>query len=307
MQTILVPLDGSACAEQVLPYVQMLAQLLNARVHLLLVLTDVEREGIITGGGVSRRGADGTVASYQEIAQRAWETLEQQAEIYLTAQVELLRTGALEIDTEVRQGIPHECIVQAAAIEPDTIIAMTTHGYGGLQRWAFGSIADKVIQLATVPVLVVRSSAGEVVRNPALRRIMVPFDGSDLARCALPHAVAMARSARAELVVLQAIAPRTEYPDLLLMQRNQAVQALRTLATELRQQQVKVVPIVAVDHTDAAEAIAAEAERREVDLIVMATHGYGGWQRWMIGSVADKVLHAALTPILLVRAPMREL
>jgi len=163
-----------------------------------------------------------------------------------------------------------------------------------------------VIQLATVPVLVVRSSAGEVVRNPALRRIMVPFDGSDLARCALPHAVAMARSARAELVVLQAIAPRTEYPDLLLMQRNQAVQALRTLATELRQQQVKVVPIVAVDHTDAAEAIAAEAERRQVDLIVMATHGYGGWQRWMIGSVADKVLHAALTPILLVRAPMRE-
>lgn len=90
------------------------------------------------------------------------------------------------------------------------------------------------------------------------------------------------------------------------MQRNQAMQALRVLATELSQEPVKVTPIVAMDHTDAAEAIAAEAQRRTVDLIVMATHGYGGWQRLMIGSVADKVLHAAVSPILLVRAPMPE-
>jgi len=108
--TILVPLDGSACAEQVLPSVQMLASLLDARVHLLLALTEIEREGIITGGGVSRRSADGTVASYQEIAQRAWETLEQQAQMCLASQAELLRSGAQEVDTEVRRGIPHEAL-----------------------------------------------------------------------------------------------------------------------------------------------------------------------------------------------------
>jgi nucleotide-binding universal stress UspA family protein len=51
----------------------------------------------------------------------------------------------------------------------------------------------------------------------------------------------------------------------------------------------------------AAEVLVDEAERREVDLIVMATHGYSGLRRWALGSVADKVLHATTTPLILVR------
>jgi nucleotide-binding universal stress UspA family protein len=84
------------------------------------------------------------------------------------------------------------------------------------------------------------------------------------------------------------------------MRRNQAAAALDALAADVGSQ-VPVAPAVVADYTDTAEAIVEEAARRQVDLIVMATHGYGGVQRWMLGSVADKVLQAAPVPLLLVR------
>lgn len=305
-RSILVPLDGSACAEQVLPYVRLLARLLDARVRLLHVLTEVDREGIIVSGAVSRRGAGDNLAPYREIERRAWELLRQQAEIYLAAQVDTLSSTELVVDTEVVIGVPYTCIVAAAERHPDTLIAVSTHGYGGLRRWALGSVTDKVVQTTAVPVLVVRSTAHAPTRDPVIRRIMVPLDGSDLARCVLPQAIALAQRAGAELIILRAVAPRTDYPGLLLMQRNQAAEALRVLAGELRQQQVIVTPVVAVDHASPAEAIVDEAAQRHVDLIVMATHGLGGMQRWVLGSVADKVLHATATPLLLMRAQVRE-
>src|SRR6266508_3328482 len=69
---------------------------------------------------------------------------------------------------------------------------------------------------------------------------------------------------------------------------------------ELRRQHLSVK--VAVVNGHAAEVIIDEAARRGADLIVMATHGYSGLRRWAMGSVADKVLHATRTPLVLVRA-----
>jgi len=177
---------------------------------------------------------------------------------------------------------------------------MATHGYGGLRRWALGSVTDRVVHTATVPVCVVRSAAHVAPGEHALTRILVPLDGSDLARQALPLAIELAKRASAELVVLRAVEPHTQYASLLIMQRTQAARDLHALAAELRQQQVVVTPMVVVG--SATEAIVDAAAQRGVDLIVMATHGYGGLQRWALGSVADKVLQAAPIPILLVRA-----
>lgn len=302
MNTILVPLDGTAQAEQVLPHVNMLARLLDARVRLLHVVTDVDREGVITGGGVPRRENAGAVTFYSEVEPHVWAILREHADIYLTSQAEPLRAAGIVVDIDVRKGIPDTCIVEATEGEPNTLIALATHGYGRLRRWAKGSIADKVIQTAAVPIFVVRSTPHMPPENPDLRRIMVPLDGSDMARCVLPLATAVARCAGAELILLQAIVSRTHYADLSLIQRNQAAQALGTLACDLRQQQVEVRPVVTVDHADVAQAIVDEAAQRDVDLIVMATHGYRRWQRWMGGSVPDTVLQSTTIPLLRVCA-----
>ena len=84
------------------------------------------------------------------------------------------------------------------------------------------------------------------------------------------------------------------------MLRLRAGQQLEAQATMLRKRGLHVVSHVLNGH--AAEAIIDEARQRPVDLLVMATHGYSGLKRWALGSVTDKVLHAATTPLLLVRA-----
>ena len=88
--------------------------------------------------------------------------------------------------------------------------------------------------------------------------------------------------------------------SLLLLRRNQATAELDTLAAEIGAQ-APVTPVVVADYSDPAEGIVEEASRRQADVIVMATHGYGGVQRWMLGSIADKVLQAAPVPLLLIR------
>jgi len=144
-----------------------------------------------------------------------------------------------------------------------------------------------------------------------MKTILVPLDGSALARQALPLAAELAVSTHAELILLtvnapplgealEVISPSQRSDELLAALRDQVLGELGGLADELSQQQVPVTP-VAVEGFP-AEVIVDEAARRRVDLIVMATHGYGGIKRWALGSVADKVLHATTTPLLLVRA-----
>jgi nucleotide-binding universal stress UspA family protein len=302
MKTILVPLDGSTLAEQVLPYVRLLAELLEARVRLLHVVTGVDCAAMAASGHVLRRTADGMPTTYREREHHAWELLREQAEIYLRTHVAVLRTAGIQAESEVRLGIPYQSIAECADATPESLIALATHGQSGLRRWAVGSVADKVIQAAHAPVFLVRSRADAPAGGPAFKRILVPLDGSELAAMALPPAVELARGAGAELIVLRAVEQQPQYVSLLLMRRNQAATALDALVADIGLQ-VPVTPVVAADYRDSAEAIVEEAARHQADLIVMATHGYGGVQRWMLGSVADKVLQAAPVPLLLVRPP----
>jgi nucleotide-binding universal stress UspA family protein len=165
-------------------------------------------------------------------------------------------------------------------------------------------VTDKVVQAAETPVLIIRSHPPR--QAPELRRVMLALDGSDLARQALPIAAELAESAQAELILFQAIATTAEafpYPrlpaDVLPAMRDKVCQDLEALADELRPRPMAVTPAVTFGYP--AEAIVEEAQRRDVDLIVMATHGRSGLRRWALGSVAGKVLHATTRPLLLVR------
>jgi nucleotide-binding universal stress UspA family protein len=302
MKTILVPLDGSTLAEQVLPYVRLLAKLLGARVRLLHVLTGTDCAAMISSGQVPPRTADGIPATYRERKQHAWQLLREQAEIYLETHVAELRAAGIQAERDVRIGVPHQSIAECADAVPESLIALATHGYGGLRRWAVGSTADKVIQAARAPVFLVRSQADAIAGAPAFKRMLVPLDGSELAATALAPAVELARGAGAELILLRAVEQQPQYVSLLLMRRNEAASALDALVAEISSQ-VSVTPVVAANYRDTAKAIVEEAAHRQADLIVMATHRYGGVQRWILGSVANKVLQAAPAPLLLVRPP----
>jgi nucleotide-binding universal stress UspA family protein len=314
MKTILVPLDGSALAEQVLPYARELAALLGAQVRLVRALTDVEPENVYAETMIGVYGVAESPEAYREHRQRARAELRQHTEGYLTTRAYDLEEAGLDVATEVLVGPTGEVIVEDARSQGAALIMMATHGYGGLKRWTLGSVTDKVVHTATTPVFVVRGADSRPAAGPTIKRILVPLDGSAFAEQALPLATELATCANAQLILLEAIAPTIEtlagfrpigrpiarYGESMELLHWHAQQNLGALAEQLRTRGLRVKTSIVNGH--AAEVIVDEATRRGVDLIVMATHGYSGLKRLALGSVAHKVLHTATMPLVLVRA-----
>jgi nucleotide-binding universal stress UspA family protein len=147
-QRILVPLDGSELAEQVIPYVKALIHPRHTRVFLLSVLT--------TGLG------DRTVAlltSYPpglRLATTALHQAEVEVRGYLRSVASALREQGAFVYTAVRESSPADEILDYADEIDADLITMTTHGLSGISRWVYGKVAGKVLQGARIPVLVVR-------------------------------------------------------------------------------------------------------------------------------------------------------
>jgi nucleotide-binding universal stress UspA family protein len=147
-QRIVVPLDGSESAEQVLPHVMALIRPRSTRIFLVSVLT--------AGLG------DRTVAlltSYPpglRLATTALQQAEVQLQVYLRSVAAALRERGAVVHTAIRQGSPaDEILAYAAEVEAD-LISMTTHGLSGASRWMYGNVAGKMLQGAHCPVLLVR-------------------------------------------------------------------------------------------------------------------------------------------------------
>jgi nucleotide-binding universal stress UspA family protein len=301
MDTILVPLDGSKLAEHVLPYARTLASALNARLHLLRVLSSVDNTSV----------APQPTSSIDD--EHIGQTSQRHPYDYLEAHTAILRDEHVTVTTEIRVGPPADVIVEVAAMKQARLIAMATHGYSGIRRWTLGSVTDKVLHATNAPMLIVRGSYQTPIQTPAFKRIMVPLDGSELARQALPIATELALATQAEVELFEAInppfapyanmhsprAPTVAYDEVIEALRNVSAHNLEMIAKSITCQGIPVTTTVTVNYP--AESIVDEAERRGTDLIVMATHGYSGLRRWALGSIADKVLHVTTTPLLLVR------
>jgi nucleotide-binding universal stress UspA family protein len=140
------------------------------------------------------------------------------------------------------------------------------------------------------------------------KKILVPLDGSALAKKALDQAEKLARTFDAEIILFQVVPFMPIYgsPELVTplivdeKQKESAERYLSNLAEELRQKGLKVTATVRTGQQVAVEIIDF-AKESGVDLIVMNTHGRSGITRWVLGSVAHKVLTRAETPILLLR------
>ena len=138
------------------------------------------------------------------------------------------------------------------------------------------------------------------------RRILLPLDGSSLAEQAVPHAVAQAERFQAELILLKVLPPLPERP-MSSPGRRQAEDLSAKLAREylegvaagIRERDIPV-QVVTVEG-QAHPQIVQFAEENEVHLIVMSTRGQSGLSRWLMGSIADRVVRGATVPVLLIR------
>jgi nucleotide-binding universal stress UspA family protein len=150
---ILVPLDGSAFAERVLPYVKELARRFESTVLLLRATTPAETL-------VIEPGMAPTVAPVVDPLP-IMEAERREADTYLRAIADQLRGAGLSVTYEQHVGPAATVIIDRARERGADLIAMTTHGRGGLGRLVFGSVADTVLRSAPCPVFLVRVREAE--------------------------------------------------------------------------------------------------------------------------------------------------
>jgi len=142
-EQILVALDGSKIAEQVLPHVEALAEKFGSTLLLLRATP------LLSSASVA--------ASSPQDPTSVHDAEQQAAESYLSAVVEQLRAKGHTVRPELARGAPAEQIVEHARATGADLIAMTTHGRSGLGRLVFGSVAGEVLPNAPCPVLLVRA------------------------------------------------------------------------------------------------------------------------------------------------------
>lgn len=269
VRRILVPLDGSATAEAIL---SQLRRLIDRH----------ETELIL----------------FQALPLSPFENRE--AERYLRRMSFQLTNEGYPSRALLRPGPAAESILEAAAAEGATLIALSTHGRSGLARWVLGSVAEKVLQASRLPVLVARSFPATVCRGELesrpVRNFLVPLDGSRRSLAALEPLQGLARPVDAHVTLLHVAEPspydgRWEPIDETLQLADQILRGV-------------CIPS-AVEHRkgDPGEEILKAVQEKAIDLVAMTTHGRSGPSRWVFGSVTAKVLRSAPVPLLVVRQP----
>lgn len=288
LKTILVPLDGSELAERALPYATAIARWAHARV--VLVRAILAR---------TLPGADPTDAQV---------TLRKRAEADLYATAEQLGLASVEAETHVYYDEATAAILDAVQARDADLIVMASHGRTGLGRWIYGSVAERVLQHAPVPVLLVSATASCAWTSDRAPRLLVPLDGSALAEGALAPARALAADLGSDLVLLRVVEapPPLAAPDYLTAagvdldtELGAARDYLHQVATDLRRDGLRVEIVPSVGHPPTL--IPTVAQERSADLIVMATHGRRGIARLALGSVATGVMQRSTMPVLLTR------
>ena len=282
---ILIPLDGSKTAEAVLPYSKFLAEALHLPVQIIHVIDPK----IVVPAGQSNREME-----YLKGAAAAC-------------------LGSASSDCVVKSGAPAEIILDTAAADAGTLIAMATHGQSGGQRWLLGQVAQKVLQAAKNPLIVIRPNEANPSKNDGrLGTIIVPLDGSHLAEQALPHVVSLATRLQSSVVLMRSytlptagyfMAAGIAHPDMTALSekiKQDAAVYLGSKAAELKAQGVSKISSHIVEGHGAEEII--ELARRNADsLITLASHGRSGFGRWVLGSVAERVVSYSGAPVLVIR------
>jgi len=289
---MLVPLDGSELSEIVFPYAEELAGRLDLEVILLHVHSSEEREA---------------APLYQAYIEHKVDILKSQSEEVLKKTGAGAKRTPVKVRGEVTSGYPAEEILRYADENNIDLILMATHGRSGIKRWVMGSVAEKVLQASKAPIWLVRAkvSAESIHDKWPKGETLVPLDGSELSEAVLPYVKTLAKQQGAEsmnVVLFGVSEPLVEsgyyIPDVPMKMDD----LKKYLAKEERQLKDAGLSVRSeVRKGRPAEQIIKYAREKPFNLIVMSTHGRSGLGRWVFGSVADKVLHTASSPILLVK------
>lgn len=289
MERILVPLDGSVLSEAVVPVAEALARDYGAE---LLLLRAVR---VHPGAGPDPFEPEPKVG---------------EAEDYLARIAEELEARGL---SRIRRNVwycsakPEQAIAKAATLNHVDLIAMTTHGRGGLSRLLLGSVAESLVRQAPAPVLLARGQPSW--SRGGITKILVPLDGSELSAEILPVIERLAGPLDLSIAILHVVEPLSRSAmaeaapleeEVIALRQSDAEGYLAKVADNLEAKGFRVRYAVRVGR--ALDVIQEYARDEGIGLIAMTTHGRTGLGRLFFGSVAESVLRRVTMPVLLWKA-----
>lgn len=314
-ERILVPLDGSQRAEQAIPVAARLAKASGASLLLFQAVSPLTGLGLYS-------------ASSMLYLQKMQEKNLVNATAYLAKQAHEFEASGIETRIAVFSGQPAQLILDVAQEQGIDLIVLGSHGSTGFQRWALGSTSHKVVRHSPVPVLLLReqkANAPYKIARPF--RATVALDGSPYAEAVLLPATqlvaALNEPGEGELHLLQLVEMPTveeEFGYMLDSDFNFRHEALQEAGGYLQAVYARLLRELPADSglhiswsveecKDVADALIQSAERgkgigmhKASQLIALATHGRSGLQRWLLGSVTERVLHGSTLPLLVVHS-----
>ena len=292
---IVVPLDGSETSQAALTYA---ARLPTRELILLHVMVDRE---VFVPEWILRGDAARSDLSLSD-------RLEQLAEE--------LRQPDRAVSVDLHGGEVAEEIIQAD--QSADLLVMMTHGRGTAGRVIFGSVADRVVRHGSTPTLLVR--VGDLTRNPRVpNRVVCALDGSANAEAGIQAAVNLASALQLPLRLVRSVglqdvkqrlrasrsdrvAPMEMDPELyektLATVRDEARAYIEEKTTEI----AAVYPTVSGDVLEGSVPFTLMWAVETDDILVITTRGQGGYKRWALGSVAEKLVREAPCPVFLERS-----
>ncbi len=288
-ETILVPTDGSAGARGAARHGLALADAFGGRVRFLSVVDEANSSGLVDLDSLTDRK---TVLD--EEATDALDTLEA-----LAAETDV------PYETAVEHGTVHETILDDAAAHDVDLIAMGTHGRTGLQRVLIGSVTERVGRTSDIPVFTTRR---EPDGDPSYGDVLIPTDGSDAASAAVEHGLAIAERYGGTVHALSVVDLSSlvgsydagpGISTVLDAWSDDCERAVGTVAEAADARDVEVVTNV-VQGTP-YRAITDYVDEAGIDLVTMGTHGRTGVERYLVGSVTERVVRTGDAPVLTVR------
>jgi nucleotide-binding universal stress UspA family protein len=302
---ILVPLDGSARAEQAIPVAARLARATYGTV----ILLEVIQHNVIAAG----------LSAWQVYSDSLFEDGQARAVDYLEKIGRMPELASVPTEIHVEYGEAASSILAAVESYDIDCIVLCSHGYTGVKRWALGSVTRKIIPHSSVPVLVLRDAEMSLPIKPLYA--LVALDGSPLSEEILAPTMqllaALAPFVQKTLHLTHVVKLSPSYGSGTFhshidQMREAAKRQAHAYLAAVAERLTTVMPDLTVTtsvsvNIDVAEAL-VQAMQQQVgsgghfDLVAMATHGRSGLEHLLMGSVTEQVMNATNLPMLVVRS-----
>jgi nucleotide-binding universal stress UspA family protein len=310
-QRIVVPLDGSRCAEQAIPVAAKLARAAQGSIVFLRVVVPKHEVGLY-GAEPAAESATAAVPSRLEIRIS-------EADQYLSSIATIFRDylSGIKIETEVETGKAASTIASTAGFEHADLMVLCRHEETGFSHWVGKHIANQIMRQSPVPMLILKQHDvdHELENLTQPLHVLVPLDGSELAEAILapllPLVAALSPEGKGTLHLLRVIDVPVSDGNTrgqTLIREHEQAEAQRYLDAVTKRLQEEdqgktflTVTSSVIISSDVPTTIRQQATTEHCDLIALATHGRSGLLRVLLGSVTEQVIDHSSLPLLVTR------